>query len=38
MNGQQLGINDEKIFLDYVCKSMKDGGKKARERFYFCCK
>ena len=35
MNGQQLGINDEKIFLDYVCQSMKDDGKKARERFIF---
>lgn len=35
MNGQQLGINDEKIFLDYICQSMKDGGKKARERFIF---
>ena len=35
MNGQQLGINDEKIFLDYVGQSMKDGGKKARERFIF---
>ena len=35
MNAQQLGINDEKIFLDYVCQSMKDGGKKARERFIF---
>lgn len=35
MNGQQLGINDEKIFLDYVCQSMKDGGKQARERFIF---
>lgn len=35
MNGQQLGINDEKIFLDYVCQCMKDGGKKARERFIF---
>lgn len=35
MNGEQLGINDEKIFLDYVCQSMKDGGKKARERFIF---
>ena len=35
MNGQQLGINDEQIFLDYVCQSMKDGGKKARERFIF---
>lgn len=35
MNGQQLGINDEKIFLDYVCQCMKDGGKKSRERFIF---
>lgn len=35
MNAQQLGINDEKIFLDYVCQSMKEGGKKARERFIF---
>lgn len=35
MNGQQLGINDEKIFLDYVCQNMKDGGKQARERFIF---
>lgn len=35
MNGQQLGINDEKIFLDYVCQCMNDGGKKARERFIF---
>lgn len=35
MNGRQLGINDEKIFLDYVCQSMKDGGKQARERFIF---
>ena len=35
MNGQQLGINDEKIFLDYVCQNMKEGGKKARERFIF---
>lgn len=35
MNGQQLGINDEKIFLDYVCQSMKNGGKQARERFIF---
>lgn len=35
MNGQQLGINDDKILLDYVCESMKDGGKKARERFIF---
>lgn len=35
MNGEQLGINDEKIFLDYVCQSMKEGGKKGRERFIF---
>lgn len=35
MNGQQLGINDEKIFLDYVCQNMKKGGKQSRERFIF---
>lgn len=35
MNGGQLGINDEKIFLDYVCDQMKEGGKKSRERFLF---
>lgn len=35
MNGQQLGINDEKIFLDYICKNMKEGGKQSRDRFLF---
>ena len=35
MNGEQLGINDEKILLDYVCKCMKEGGKQGRERFIF---
>lgn len=35
MNGQQLGINDEKIFLDYICQNMKEGGKQSRERFIF---
>lgn len=35
MNGQQLGINDEKTFLDFVCGTMKDGGKQARERYIF---
>lgn len=35
MNGEQLDINDEKIFLDYVCQSMREGGKQARERFIF---
>ena len=35
MNGEQLGINDEKTFLDFVCGTMKDGGKQARERYIF---
>lgn len=35
MNGEQLGINDEKTFLDFVCETMKDGGKQARERYIF---
>lgn len=35
MNGQQLGINDEKYLLDYVCQKMSEGGKKSRERFIF---
>lgn len=35
MNGDQLGINDEKIFLDFICSEMKSGGKQARERFIF---
>ena len=35
MNGQQLGINDEKVFLDYICANMKEGGKQSRERFIF---
>lgn len=35
MNGEQLGINDEKIFLDFVCGTMKDVGKQARERYIF---
>jgi len=35
MDGQQQGINDQRIFLDYVCQCMNDGGKKSRERFIF---
>lgn len=35
MNGEQLGINDETIFLNYICSVMKSGGKQARERFIF---
>jgi GTPase Era involved in 16S rRNA processing/gas vesicle protein len=35
MNGRQLGINDEKIFLDFICTNMKEGGKKTRDRYIF---
>ena len=35
MNGRQLGINDEKIFLDFICSNMKKGGKKTRDRYIF---
>jgi hypothetical protein len=35
MNGEQLSINDEKTFLDFVCGTMKDVGKQARERYIF---
>jgi predicted GTPase/gas vesicle protein len=35
MNGRQLGINDEKIFLDFICDNMKKGGKKTRDRYVF---
>lgn len=35
MNGQQLGINDEKNLLKYVCDSMEEKGKQSRDRFIF---
>lgn len=35
LNATQLGTDDEKNLLDYVCKNMKGGGKQARERFIF---
>lgn len=35
MNGRQLGINDEKVFLDFICTNMKKGGKKTRDRYIF---
>lgn len=35
MNGTQLGINDEKEFLDFICQQMTKGGKQSRERFIF---
>ncbi len=35
MNCEQLGINDEKQLLDYICQKMQEGGKQSRERFIF---
>lgn len=35
MNGQALGITDEKELLDFVCQCMNSGGKQSRERFIF---
>lgn len=35
MNGEQLNIDDEKDFMDYVCECMKTGGKQSRERYIF---
>ena len=35
MNAGQLDVDDEKVFLDYVCDCMKSGGKQSRERFIF---
>ena len=35
MNGEQLGINDDKLLLDSICDEMGKKGKKSRERFLF---
>ena len=35
MNAQQLGVDDEKKFLDIVCESMGKKGKQSRERYIF---
>ena len=35
VNAQQTGINDEKLFLDYICSTMKEGGKQSKDRFLF---
>ncbi|MBP9993674.1 MAG: dynamin family protein [bacterium] len=35
LNAQQSGIEDEKMFLDYVCNCMKSGGKQTKDRFIF---
>ena len=35
MNAEQLNINDQEAFMDYVCKCMKRSGKQSRDRFIF---
>ena len=35
LNAEQLNINDEKYFMDYVCNCMKEGGKQSRDRYIF---
>lgn len=35
MRADSLAVDDEKVFLDYVCDSMKKGGKQSRDRFIF---
>lgn len=35
MNSTQSGTDDEASVLDYVCTSMKKGGKQSRERYIF---
>ena len=34
-NAGQLGIKDNKTFLDYVCNTMRKGGKQTKDRFLF---
>lgn len=35
LNAAYLQVDDQDIFLDYVCDCMKDGGKQSRDRFIF---
>lgn len=35
MRADSLAVDDEKIFLDYVCDVMKKGGKQSRDRYIF---
>lgn len=35
LNAQQLGIDDDKTFMDYVCNTMRKGGKQTKDRFLF---
>ena len=35
MRADALAVDDEKVFLDYVCESMNKGGKQSRDRYIF---
>lgn len=35
MRADALSVDDEKVFLDYVCDVMKKGGKQSRDRYLF---
>lgn len=35
MRADSLEVDDEKVFLDYVCDCMKKGGKQSRDRYIF---
>ena len=35
LNGAQLDVDDETVFLDYVCDIMQKGGKQSRDRYIF---
>lgn len=35
MRADSLAVDDETVFLDYVCNSMKKGGKQSRDRYIF---
>ena len=35
VNSNQFGINDDAVFLDYVCQQMAKCGKQSKDRFFF---
>ena len=35
VNSNQIGINDDAVFLDYVCQEMAKCGKQSKDRFFF---
>ena len=35
VNSNQFGINDDAVFLDYVCQEMAKCGKQSKDRFFF---